>query len=404
MVKNRMPLLEELRKAGEEKDLDFLRQGVKVLTEAIMELEISEKIGAGPYEHTAERTTYRNGYRQREWDTRCGTIPLSIPRIRNGSYFPSLLEPRRRAEQALLSVVQEAYVIGVSTRKVDNLVRSLGMEGISKSEVSRICKGLDDEVRLWRNNPLIIRYPYLWLDATYVKIREAGRVVSQAVIIAYGVTENGEREIIGLEVGPGEDGAFWTEFLRSLVSRGLTGVMLVISDAHRGLREAIGTVLIGASWQRCRVHFMRNVLAKVPRGSQAEVSAAIRTIFTQPDRANADMQLGRVADSLRSRFSSVSTLLEEAEEDILAYLAFPAEHWRQISSNNPLERLNKEVKRRSNVVGIFPNREATIRLVGAILMEQQDEWLTKRRYFSMESMQKLLAEQKENPRLITLTV
>jgi putative transposase len=403
MVKNRMPLLEELRKAGEEKDLDFLRQGVKVLTEAIMELEVSEKIGAGPYEHAPERTTYRNGYRERSWDTRAGTIPLQIPRIRNGSYFPSLLEPRHRAEQALLSVVQEAYVIGVSTRKVDNLVRSLGMEGISKSEVSRICQGLDEEVRLWRSNPLLIRYPYLWLDATYVKIREDGRVVSQAVIVAYGVTENGEREIIGLEVGPGEDGAFWTEFLRSLVSRGLTGVMLVISDAHRGLREAIGSVLTGASWQRCRVHFMRNVLSKVPRGSQAEVSAAIRTIFAQPDRENAGMQLGRVAVSLMSRFSNVSALLEEAEEDILAYMAFPSEHWRQISSNNPLERMNKEIKRRTNVVGIFPNREATIRLVGAILMEQQDEWLTKRRYFSVESMQKLLTGQKDVPRLITLT-
>lgn len=403
MVKNRMPLLEELRKAGEEKDIDFLRQGVKVLTQAIMELEVSEKIGAEPYEHSPERTTYRNGYREREWDTRAGTIPLQIPKIRNGSYFPTLLEPRRRAEQALLSVVQEAYVIGVSTRKVDSLVRSLGMEGISKSEVSRICQGLDDEVRLWRNNPLIIRYPYLWLDATYVKIRENGRVISQAVIIAYGVTENGEREIIGLEVGPGEDGAFWTEFLRSLVARGLMGVMLVISDAHYGLREAIGTVLTGASWQRCKVHFMRNILAKVPRGSQTGVSAAIRTIFAQPDRGNAGMQLGRVADSLRSRFSSVSALLEEAEDDILAYMAFPPEHWRQISSNNPLERLNKEVKRRSNVVGIFPNREAVIRLVGAVLMEQQDEWLTKRRYFSLESMQKLLTGQKENPRLITLT-
>lgn len=404
MAKNRMPLLEELRKAGEEKDLDFLRQGVKVLTEAIMELELSEKIGAGLYEHSPERTTYRNGYRERDWDTRTGTIPLQIPRIRNGSYFPSLLEPRRRAEQALLSVVQEAYVIGVSTRKVDNLVCSLGMEGISKSEVSRICQGLDDEVRIWRNNPLIIRYPYLWLDATYVKIREDSRVVSQAVIVAYGVTENGEREIIGLEAGPGEDGAFWTEFLRSLVSRGLAGVMLVISDAHRGLREAIGTVLNGASWQRCRVHFMRNALAKVPRGSQAEVAAAVRTIFAQPDRENAGMQLGRVADSLRSRFSSVSALLEETEEDILAYMAFPGEHWRQISSNNPLERLNKEIKRRSNVVGIFPNREAVIRLIGAILMEQQDEWQTKRRYFSLESMKKLLSGQKDNPQLVTLTV
>lgn len=402
MAKNRMTLLELLRKAGAERDVDFLREGMKALTEAIMDLEVKEKTGAGLYERNPKRATYRNGYREREWDTRAGTIPLQIPRIRNGSYFPSLLEPRRRAEQALLTVVQEAYVLGVSTRKVDALVRSLGMEGISKSEVSRICQGLDEEVNWWRNKPLIGRYPYLWLDATYVKAREAGRVTSQAVIIAYGVGETGEREIIGLEVGPGEDGAFWTEFLRSLVARGLVGVMLVVSDAHSGLREAINTALTGASWQRCRVHFLRNALAKVPRGAQAMVAAAIRTIFAQPDRENAGMQLGRVADSLRPRFSTVSTLLEDTEDDILAYMAFPQEHWRQLSSTNPLERINEEIKRRTNVVGIFPNRDAVIRLVGAVLMEQQDEWITKRRYFSIESMQKIPVGLKEEPLLITL--
>lgn len=402
MAKDRMTLLELLRKAGVDKDIDFLREGVKTLAESIMELEVREKIGAGLYERNGERTTYRNGYRERQWDTRVGTIPLEIPRIREGSYFPSLLEPRRRVEQALLAVIQEAYVLGVSTRKVEGLVRSLGMEGISKSEVSRICQGLDEEVEIWRHLPLISRYPYLWLDATYVKVRQAGRVTGQAVIVAYGVKESGEREVIGIEVGPSEDGAFWTEFLRSLVTRGLAGVLLVISDAHVGLREAIATVLTGAAWQRCRVHFMRNALVKVPRSAQTMMAAAIRTIFAQPDRETAGLQLRRVADSLRLRFSTVSTLLEDTEDDLLAYMSFPREHWRQLYSTNPLERLNKEIKRRSNVVGIFPNRESVIRLVSAVLIEQQDEWEIGKRYFSMESMQKTLEGLKEEPLLVAL--
>lgn len=402
MAKGRMTLLELLRKAGVDKDIDFLREGVKTLAESIMELEVREKIGAGLYERNGERTTYRNGYRERQWDTRVGTIPLEIPRIREGSYFPSLLEPRRRVEQALLAVIQEAYVLGVSTRKVEGLVRSLGMEGISKSEVSRICQGLDEEVEIWRHLPLISRYPYLWLDATYVKVRQAGRVTGQAVIVAYGVKESGEREVIGIEVGPSEDGAFWTEFLRSLVTRGLAGVLLVISDAHVGLREAIATVLTGAAWQRCRVHFMRNALVKVPRSAQTMMAAAIRTIFAQPDRETAGLQLRRVADSLRLRFSTVSTLLEDTEDDLLAYMSFPREHWRQLYSTNPLERLNKEIKRRSNVVGIFPNRESVIRLVSAVLIEQQDEWEIGKRYFSMESMQKTLEGLKEEPLLVAL--
>ncbi|MEN8615508.1 IS256 family transposase [Dehalogenimonas sp. THU2] len=402
MAKDRMTLLELLRKSGSDSELDFLKAGVKMLAEAVMELEVKQKTGAEKHERSNGRLTYRNGYRGRIWDTRAGTIPLAIPRLRDGSYFPSLLEPRRRAEHALLAVIQEAYVLGISTRKVESLVQSLGLNGISKSEVSRICGALDDEVERWRHRPLLWRYPYLWLDATYVKVRDSGRVVSQAVIIAYGVRETGEREIVGLEVGPSEDGVFWKEFLRGLVSRGLSGVMLVISDAHLGLKEAISTVLTGVSWQRCRVHFMRNALARVPRGAQAMVSAAIRTIFAQPDRDSACIQLRQVADNLRLRFGTVADQLEEAEPDILAYTAFPREHWRQLYSTNPLERLNKEIKRRSNVVGIFPNSKAVIRLIGAVLMEQQDEWEIGRRYFSVDSMKKTLEGAQEEPLIMAL--
>jgi len=404
VAKDRMTLLKLLRKSGTEGDLDFLREGVKMLAEEIMELEVREKTGAGLNERSPSRSAYRNGYRERMWDTRAGSVALEIPRLRNGSYFPSLLEPRRRIEQALLSVVQEAYVLGVSTRKVEDLVQSLGIGGMSKSEVSRICGALDEEVESWRSRPLLCRYPYLWLDATYIKVRDLGRVVSQAVTVAYGVRETGEREVIGLTVGPSEDAAFWKEFLRSLVSRGLTGVMLVISDAHLGLREAISEILTGASWQRCRVHFMRNALSRVPRGAQAMVAAAIRTIFAQADRESAIMQLRRVADNLRARFPSVSDQLEEAEADLLAHTAFPREHWRQIYSTNPLERLNKEIKRRSNVVGIFPNSKAVLRLIGAVLMEQQDEWEISRRYFSLESMKKTTEGSREEPLLIALGV
>ncbi len=402
MTRHRMTLLEELRKCCSENGVDFLREGVKTLAEAIMELEVREKTGASLNERNTGRSTYRNGYRQRTWDTRAGSVPLEIPRIRDGSYFPSLLEPRRRAEQALLSVVQEAYVLGVSTRKVENLVRSLGIDGISKSEVSRICGGLDEEIERWRNRPLPRCFPYLWLDATYVKVREGGRVLSQAIIIAYGVKENGEREVIGLEVGPGEDGAFWKTFLRSLVVRGLSGVMLVISDAHLGLRGAVSAVLTGASWQRCRVHFMRNALSRVPRSAQTMVSAAIRTIFAQPDSKSAHLQLKMVADNLAPRFGIVADLLAEAEDDLLAYTAFPREHWAQLYSTNPLERLNREIKRRSNVVGIFPNQKAVIRLVGAVLMEQQDEWDVGRRYFSLVSMGKVVNVPQEEPVLMAL--
>lgn len=401
MAKDRILLLEQLRKAGMDGDVDFLRDGLRMLAEAFMDLEIKDQTGAELYERSGERQSYRNGYRERIWDTRAGTVPLRIPRLRMGSYFPSLLEPRRRAERALLAVIQEAYVLGVSTRKMETLVQALGMEGTSKSEVSRICGELDEEVNKWRQRPLEGEYPYLWLDATYVKVREGGVVISQAIVIAYGVRETGEREVLGIDVGLGEDGAFWTEFLRGLISRGLHGVRLVISDAHLGLREAIATVLGGAAWQRCRVHFMRNALSRVPRAAQNEVAATIRSIFAQPDKESAHRQLRFVTNQLRPRHYRVAELLEEAEEDLLAHMAFPREHWRKLHSTNPLERVNREIKRRTNVVGIFPNRNAVIRLVGALLMEQQDEWISGRRYFSEESIQKTIGDQQEERQLVS---
>jgi len=385
----RIALDELLRKTGVD-DLDFLREGVRVLSQALMELEVSQKIRAERHERSADRVTYRNGYRERTWDTRVGTIDLRIPKLRQGAYFPSLLEPRRRAEKALLAVVQEAYVLGVSTRKVDELVQALGMTGISKSEVSRLCAELDETIEAFRNRPLESRYPYLWLDAKYVKVREGGRVVNMALVIAVGVRETGEREVLGLDVGLSEDGAFWTAFLRHLVARGLRGVLLVTSDAHEGLKGAIQAVLGGASWQRCRVHFMRNLLAQVPKSAQEMVAALVRTIFVQPDQPAARVQLAKVAENLQTRFPRAALLLQDAEDDILAYMAFPREHWRQLHSTNPLERLNREISRRTDVVGIFPNREALIRLAGAVLQEQHDEWTAAtKRYFSQESMAKL---------------
>jgi putative transposase len=384
-----MALAELLRKAELERDADFLRDGVRALTQALMELEVTQHVGAELHERTPLRTGQRNGYREREWDTRVGTIELQVPRVRDGSFFPTLLDPRKRAERALVAVVQEAYIQGVSTRRVDDLVQALGMQGISKSQVSRICKELDGEVEQFRSRRLEGSYPYVWLDATFVKVRRQGRVVSMAIVIAIGVRDSGEREVLGLDVGPSEDGAFWLQFLRGLVARGLAGVQLVVSDAHQGLKGAIAAVLQGSSWQRCRVHFVRNALALVPKSAAQMVAATIRTAFVQPDVASAREQWRRVADSFRGRFPRLSDLLDEAEEDVLAYLAFPQEHWRQIWSNNPLERLNKEVKRRTDVVGIFPNEASVIRLVGAVLAEQHDEWQVSRRYFSAESLAKL---------------
>jgi putative transposase len=384
----RMALAEVLRKAGVE-DADFLRDGMRVLAQELMGIELEQHVGAARHERTPERSGYRNGTRERTWDTRVGTIELQVPRVRDGSFFPSLLEPRRRAERALVAVVQEAYVQGVSTRRVDDLVQALGMQGISKSQVSRLCGELDNEVERFRTRKLVGGYPYVWLDGTFVKVRDNGRVVSQAIVIAIGVTATGEREVLGLDVGPTESGAFWLAFLRSLVARGLSGVRLVISDAHSGLKAAIASVLQGAAWQRCRVHFIRDVLAVVRKDAQQMVAATIRTVFVQPDSAAARHTWRTVADSFRARFARVAQLMDDAEEEVLAYLSFPHEHWHQIWSNNPLERLNKEVKRRTDVVGIFPNPAAVVRLVGAVLAEQHDEWQVARRYFSAESLAKL---------------
>ena len=394
----RMALMELIRKADMQKDPGFLRDGVRVLSQALMELEVDQHLGAEKYERAAERTGQRNGHRDRTWDTRVGTIELQVPRVRDGSYFPSLLEPRRRAERALVAVIQEAYVQGVSTRRVDDLVQALGMRGISKSQVSRLCQELDVEVERFKNRRLEGPYPYVWLDATFVKVRENGHVVSHAVVIAIGVNAVGMREVLGLDVGHSEDGAFWLQFLRSLVARGLSGVKLVTSDAHEGLKQAVRAVMQGSGWQRCRVHFMRNALALVPRVAQQMVAATIRTVFAQPDATSAKEQWRRVMESLRARFPRVAQLMDEAEEDVLAYSCFPQEHWRQIWSNNPLERLNREVKRRTDVVGIFPNSDATVRLVAAVLAEQHDEWQVSRRYFSAESLVKL--EQPEEVKLV----
>jgi putative transposase len=400
----RIGLAQLLRKAQMEHDADFLKEGLRALSQALMEMEVEEHIGAGRHERAEGRSGHRNGYRERTWDTRAGSIELKVPRVRDGSYFPALLEPRRRAERALSAVVQEAYVHGVSTRKVDELVKALGMTGISKSRVSELCEELDEEVERFRNRELEGTYPYVWLDATYVKARQDGRVVSIAVVIAVGVNgETGEREILGVDVGPSEDGAFWTSFLRSLVGRGLSGVKLVTSDAHRGLKGALETVLQGATWQRCRVHFMRNALSLVPKAAQQMVGATIRTVFAQPDLGSAREQWRRVSDGFRHRFPRLSELMEEAEEDLLAYASFPQEHWQKIWSNNPLERVNKEVKRRTNVVGIFPNEAAVIRLVGSVLCEQHDEWQVSKRYFSAGSLAKLDRKQErltEQPELV----
>jgi len=392
MAKPRMDLSAFVGKLLEEQDGDVLREGIRVLSQALMESEVAGLIGAERHERTGERSGYRNGYRTRTWDTRVGTIALEIPKLRAGSYFPSLLQPRRRAEHALLAVVQEAYVQGVSTRKVDDLLKALGLDGMSKSEVSRICGELDPLVEAFRTRPLTGEHPYLWVDATYHKVRVDGRVTSQATVVAVGVTADGERQVLGVDVGPSEDRAFWTAFLRGLVKRGLRGVRLVISDAHEGLTQAIATVLTGATWQRCRVHFMRNLLATVPQGAREAIAAIVRTIFAQPDHATAIAQLKKVAEGLRPRFPRAASLLEDAAEDVLAYRLFPSEHQRQLHSTNVLERLNKEIKRRSNVVGIFPSAKSTLRLVGAILLEQDDEWaVADRRYFSAESMKQLAA-------------
>ena len=376
-----MDLMELLRKMAPGADVDFLREGVRVLAQAVMEAEVAGMTGAALGEHTPERLTYRNGYRPRAWDTRVGTLELAIPKVRHGSYFPTLLEPRRRSERALLAVVQQAYVEGVSTRRVEDLVQALGCDGISKSQVSRICSELDTVVDAFLSRPLDGGpYPYVWLDALTQKVREDGRIVNVSVVVATGVNREGKREVLGLDVGTSEDGAFWMSFLRSLVARGLSGVQLVTSDAHRGLKDAIAAVFTGASWQRCRTHFMANLLSRVPKRAQAGVATMVRTIYQQLSPEEVHVQHARVVGMLDERFPEAAVLLADAGPDILAFTAFPLAHWKQVWSNNPQERLNKEIRRRTDVVGIFPNRASTRRLIGAVLAEQHDEWQVSRRY------------------------
>ena len=386
MVRESVNLLELLRKQAAGGDLDFLREAVAVLAEAVMEAEVAEQAGAAYGERSDARITRRNGYRPRRWDTRAGSIELQIPKLRQGSYFPALLEPRRRAERALLAVVQQAYVEGVSTRRVDDLVRSLGCEGISKSQVSRICAELDTVVTSFLERPLDGGpYRYLWLDALTQRVREEGRIAQVSVVVATAVNADGKREVLGIDVGTSEDGASWLSFLRGLVARGLSGVELVTSDAHQGLRAAIATVFGGTSWQRCRTHFMRNVLTRVPKSAEGLVATTVRTIFQQPSAEAVHAQHARVVEQLDERFPEAAAMLAEAPE-VLAFTACPVAHWKQVWSNNPQERLNREIRRRTDVVGIFPNRAAVVRLVGAVLAEQHDEWAVARRYMTMVTL------------------
>ena len=382
-------LLDAIRAGG---DIDVIRKGVELVLQALIEAEATEHIGAERYQRTGTRTTQRNGVRERLLSTKAGDVELRIPKLRKGSFFPSILERRRRIDRALFAVVMEAYVHGVSTRKVDDLVAALGAaSGISKSEVSRICTGLDEEMAAFRARALgHVEFPYLFADATYLKGRVGGQVVSRAVVVVTGVTATGEREVLGCAVGDTETEVFWAEFFRSLRARGLTGVHLVISDHHEGLKTAIAKCFVGAAWQRCRVHFMRNVLAKVPKANAEMVAAAIRTIFAQPSAEAVSAQFDRIIDTLEPQFPQVTAMLLDAREDLLAFSAFPFEHWRKIWSTNPLERLHREIKRRTDVVGVFPNDEAIERLVTAVIVEQHDEWaVAERRYLSETSMARL---------------
>lgn len=376
---------------------ETVRTSVAWVLQELIEAELTATIGAAPGQRNDARTAQRNGHRPKLITTQAGDVELAIPKLRTGSFFPSILERRRRIDRALFAVVMEAYVHGVSTRKVDDLVKALGgAAGISKSEVSRICAELDGDLEAFRTRALDGEFPYLFADATYIKARVQGRVVSRAVVVATGVRCDGTREVLGIDIGDSEAGAFWTAFFRSLRARGLSGVQLVISDHHAGLKAAIAAVFIGASWQRCRVHFVRNALARVPKGSTEMVAAAIRTIFAQPDAAHVRSQLNEIVTMLRGQFPDVAVLLADAAEDLLAFSHFPQAHWRKIWSTNPLERLNGEIKRRTNVVGIFPNDPAAMRLITAVIVEAHDEWqIAERRYLSEESMAQLSARQTE---------
>jgi transposase-like protein len=386
MTEDRLPLAELLQKAG---DGDFLRAVAEAVLQLLMEADVEGLIGAGRHERSPERLNWRNGYRERALDTRLGTLQLRVPKLRQGSYFPPFLEPRKVSEKALVAVVQEAWIGGVSTRRVDELVQAMGLAGISKSTVSKLCKEIDERVNAFLERPLEGEWPYLWLDATYLKVREGGRIVSVAAIIAMAVDSDGRREIIGLHLGPSEAETFWSTFLKSLVRRGLKDVKLVISDAHEGLKGAIRRVL-GATWQRCRVHWMRSALAHVPKGQQTMVAAALRQAFLQADPEAARQTWRQVADQLRPRWPKLADLMDDSEHDVLGYMAFPAQHRVKLHSTNPLERLNKEVKRRADVVGIFPNEASITRLIGAVLLEANDEWQLQHRYMQVEAMAELM--------------
>lgn len=380
---------------------DFLRELLKQALREVMETEVSALTSARHGERSLDRENHRNGYRGRVLETRVGSIPLQIPRVRKGSYYPSFLEPRRRWEKAFVNVVSEAYVLGVSTRKVEDLMEAMGAQGVKRSEVSRMAKVLDQEVSAFRNRPLGAQaHPYLWLDAIHIKTRYLGRVVSKAVLIAIGVSELGERQVLGIEVAQKEMASSWSGFLEGLVTRGLRGVQLVISDAHSGLRAAIPRVLNGSTWQRCSVHFIRNVLSVIPRKAQQLASASIRHIFHQQSRKDAGLALERAVELLQDKWPRAAQLLLEAEEDVLAYMHFPFAHWKQIKSTNPLERLNKEIRRRTDVVGIFPTDDSILRLVGMLMVEQSDEWAVGRRYFSMASMAEVTGADELPPRAL----
>lgn len=389
MTDDRMALAELLEKGS---DSDLLREMIGYVAQRLMQLDVEGLVGAGHGERGEDRENWRNGYRERDWHTRSGTIPLRIPKLRRGSYFPGFLEPRRSSEKALAAVVQEAYVQGISTRSVDDLVKAMGMTGISKSQVSRLCEEIDERVNTFLERPLEGDWPYLWIDATYIKVRQAGRIVSVATIIAVAVNTEGRREVLGMATGPSEAEPFWTAFLRSLMRRGLRGVKLVISDAHEGLKAAVAKVL-KASWQRCRVHFLRNALAYANKGQRQMVFALINTIFAQETSDAAHGQWRTVTDQLREKLPKLAAMMDIAEHEVLTFMDFPKEHRVKIHSTNVLERLNGEIKRRSDVVGIFPNEAAIRRLVGALLMEQNDEYAIQKRYMSLES----LAMMSENP-------
>jgi putative transposase len=385
MTDERMALIELIEKGG---DADLIRDMLAFAAERLMTLEVEALTGAPAGVRSPERLNHRNGYRERAWDTRAGRIDLAIPKLRKGSYFPVFLEPRRTAEKALTAVIQEAYVHGISTRSVDDLVKAMGASGISKSQVSRLCEEIDERVNAFLSRPIEGEWPYLWIDATYLKTREAGRIVSTAVILAIGVNTDGRREVLGIATGVSEAEPFWTAFLRQLADRGLRGVKLVIADDHKGLRAAAARIF-HASLQRCRVHWMRNAMAHLAPKQRPAVVAMLKTIFAQETAEAAREQWASVADALRERCPKLVELMDRSREEVLVYMSFPREHWAQIASTNPLERLNGEIKRRSDVVGIFPNDRAVIRLVGALMLEQNDEWAVSRRYMSLESLSAL---------------